>query len=319
MQGFLNINKPAGMTSHDVVSVVRRITQTKRVGHGGTLDPDALGVLVIAVGSATRALQYLEQWPKVYCAQLELGSATDTQDSSGQKTMVRDSFRVSRVELLAVLNSFLGCIEQIPPMYSAIKIGGQKLYEAARKGINIERKPRPIKIESIALLDKADSWEPGARVSIRVTCSTGTYIRTLCHDIGIKLDCYAHMTHLVRERSGIFRIEEAVPLGLLRDTPQTGTTAKAKAATYLIDINEALAHLPAARLGADLSRRVLCGNTITVDERISGLCRLQDASGRILAVAECRETDNRETNSRETRHGGGITIRPICVFSAPEE
>ncbi|HAH97338.1 MAG TPA: hypothetical protein DCL69_10635 [Firmicutes bacterium] len=110
VQGFLNINKPAGMTSHDVVSVVRRITQTKRVGHGGTLDPDALGVLVIAVGSATRALQYLEQWPKVYCAQLELGSATDTQDSSGQKTMVRDSFRVSRVELLAVLNSFLGCI-----------------------------------------------------------------------------------------------------------------------------------------------------------------------------------------------------------------
>jgi len=313
VRGFLNINKPAGMTSHDVVAVIRRSMRTKRVGHGGTLDPDAQGVLVVAVGPATRALQYLEQWPKIYCAQLELGSATDTQDGSGQKTMVReDSFSVSHEEMLAVLNSFLGYSEQIPPMYSAIKIGGQKLYEAARKGITIERKPRPIKIESIALLDEADHWGPGARVSIRVTCSAGTYIRTLCHDIGIKLDCYAHMTHLIRERSGAFRIEEAVPLDLLRDTSQIDTTAAA--ATYLIGINEALAHLPAARLSADLSRRVLYGNTVTIDECIiNGLCRLQDVSGKILAIGECRETESNETGQ------GGVTVHPICVFSTPEE
>lgn len=300
VQGFFNINKPAGLTSHDVVSVIRRIMQIKRVGHGGTLDPDAQGVLVVAVGSATRALQYLEQWPKIYRARLELGSATDTQDSSGQKTMVKDSFSINRAELIAVLNGFLGCTEQIPPMYSAIKIGGQKLYEAARKGISIERKPRPIKIESIALLDRSDFWGPRSQASIRVTCSAGTYIRTLCHDIGLKLNCYAHMTHLVRECSGIFRIEEAVPLDLLRNTPQMDTTR-------LISINEALAHLPAVRLSADLSRRVLCGNAILIEERISGLCRLQDASGKILAVAESREA------------GNTVAASPICVFSAPEE
>jgi tRNA pseudouridine55 synthase len=304
VQGFFNINKSAGMTSHDVVSVIRRIVQIKRVGHGGTLDPDAQGVLVVAVGSATRALQYLEQWPKIYCAQLELGSATDTQDSSGQKTMVRDSFSISRSELQSVLDGFLGCTEQIPPMYSAIKIGGQKLYEAARKGISIERKPRPIKIDSIELLDQtdADYLGPRARISIRATCSAGTYIRTLCHDIGIKLNCYAHMTHLVRERSGIFRIADAVPLDLLRNAPQS-------AATHLIGINEALAHLPAVRVNADLSRRVLCGNTVPIDELINGLCRLQDANGIILAVAE----------GRRIGPDSVTTASPICVFSAPGE
>jgi tRNA pseudouridine55 synthase len=317
VQGFLNINKPAGMTSHDVVSVIRRIMQTKRVGHGGTLDPDAQGVLVVAVGTATRALQYLEQWPKIYRAQLELGSATDTQDSSGQKTMFReDLFSISRAQLLAVLDGFLGHSEQIPPMYSAIKIGGQKLYEAARRGVIIERQPRPIKIESITLLDQGDTWGPGARISIRVTCSPGTYIRTLCHDIGIKLGCYAHMTHLLRERSGIFRVEDAVPLDLLRDALQPATAASSAAATavstaaanHLIDINEALAHLPAVRLSANLSKRVLHGNAVKLGERISGRCRLQDAEGKILAIAESREIGP-----------DGVTVSPICVFSAPEE
>jgi tRNA pseudouridine synthase B len=205
MDGILLVNKPAGMTSHDVVNRIRKILHTKKVGHCGTLDPDATGVLVLCIGKATKALQFLMSETKVYQATLFLGTATDTYDSSGQIMEEKAFHGVKNVE--ETLQSFIGKQQQIPPIYSAIKVHGKKLYEYARNQEHVDIQPRTIMIEKIELISQQDQ-----SITFQVKCSKGTYIRSLCVDIGKKLGYPAHMTHLIRLASGEFYLEDCYSL-----------------------------------------------------------------------------------------------------------
>ena len=201
------IDKPAGWTSMDVCAKVRGILHEKRVGHGGTLDPMATGVLPVFVGQATKAVEFAENSRKEYIAGLRLGLVTDTQDTTGQ-TLEVCSATVTRQELEAALDHFRGEIEQVPPMYSAVKVQGKKLYELARKGREVERKPRPVTIYALELLEQAGETD----YRFRCVCSKGTYIRTLCHDIGQALGCGGCMDELRRTMAAGFTLEDAVTL-----------------------------------------------------------------------------------------------------------
>lgn len=226
MNGIINVLKPAGMTSFDVVSHLRRVAGQKKIGHTGTLDPSAVGVLPICLGSATRAIEFIIDKDKVYRAELTLGSATDTQDSSG-KVIFSSKIEADTDKIADAIMSFVGEIDQLPPMYSAIKIEGKKLYELARQGETAERQPRKIKIYDIKILriwetverlpgNNADSHcqpeVPVKKALFEVHCSKGTYIRTLCHDIGEKLGCGGHMSFLIRTRAGRYDLESALTL-----------------------------------------------------------------------------------------------------------
>ena len=204
--GILVIDKSAGWTSQDVAAKLRGVFHERRVGHGGTLDPMATGVLPIFIGRATRAAEFLESAEKEYVAGLRLGVVTDTQDTSGN-ILETHPVAVTREEVQAALRQFLGPIEQIPPMYSAIKINGQKLYELARRGQEVERKPRSITIHELELLEGVD-----ADYLLRVRCSKGTYVRTLCHDLGRALGCGGCMSSLRRTRAGSFTLSQAVTM-----------------------------------------------------------------------------------------------------------
>ncbi|MEA2476600.1 MAG: tRNA pseudouridine55 synthase [Actinomycetota bacterium] len=207
--GLLVIDKPPGMTSHDVVDHVRKKLHTKKVGHGGTLDPDATGVLVVGVGKATRLLAYSQSAPKSYHGTALFGVTTSTQDASGDVLQERD-VSTTRGDLEAVLAEFVGDISQIPPMVSAVKVDGERLYRKARRGEEVERAARPVHVYSLTL----ESWTDGPRpqATFDVECSGGTYIRTLVNDIGARLGCGAHLTHLRRTASGGFTLEDAIAL-----------------------------------------------------------------------------------------------------------
>lgn len=208
--GIMNVYKEAGYTSHDVVAKLRGICKMKKIGHTGTLDPEAVGVLPVCLGSGTKLCDMLTDWDKEYIAVLRLGVVTDTQDMTGQilkQCMDKKLKSLEEEEIRSAILGFVGEYDQIPPMYSALKVGGKKLYELAREGKEIERKPRKVCIREIEIkeLDLP-------RVKIRVVCSKGTYIRTLCHDIGERLGCGGAMESLVRSRVGIFGIEDALTL-----------------------------------------------------------------------------------------------------------
>ena len=207
MDGVIIVNKPAGMTSHDVVNRIRKIFKTKKVGHCGTLDPDATGVLVVAVNKATKLLQFLTADNKEYIATLSLGTATDTYDASGQVTATKEYVPISDKKILACLNSFVGKQEQIPPMHSAIKVKGKKLYEYARNNETVEIPRRVITIDYIELISIVDNL-----VKFKVGCSKGTYIRSLCFDIAKKLDYPGHMYSLIRIKSGDFSLSDSYSL-----------------------------------------------------------------------------------------------------------
>ena len=209
--GILVIDKSAGWTSQDVAAKLRGVFHERRVGHGGTLDPMATGVLPVFIGRATRAAEFLESAEKEYVAGLRLGVMTDTQDTSGT-VLETNPVCVTRAQLEAALRQFLGPIEQIPPMYSAIKINGQKLYELARRGQEVARRPRSITIHALELLEGE-----GADWTIRVRCSKGTYVRTLCHDLGRALGCGACMSSLRRTRAGSFTLAQAVTMQQVLD------------------------------------------------------------------------------------------------------
>ena len=211
MIGILNILKPTGMTSHDVVSNVRKILNIKKVGHAGTLDPNVAGVLVICVGKATKFSEYLMSGDKEYVCELILGQSTDTQDSYGMVIDKSDKVSVTREELNEVLKKFTGELIQIPPAYSAVKLHGKKLYEYARQNIQVEKQGRPINIKSIGLL-KFD----GNKALLKVRCSKGTYIRTLCNDIGKSLGTFGHMGILIRTESKGLHINNSVTLEKLK-------------------------------------------------------------------------------------------------------
>ena len=206
MKGILNILKPPNMSSHDVVSVVRRKLNIQKVGHTGTLDPMAVGVLPICIGKATKVIEYLQNDTKVYRAELTLGTSTDTQDRWGS-TISSNRVEVTKKDIIDTFNSFKGEQLQIPPMYSALKHRGKKLYELARDGIEVERKAREVYIYYLNIINIVDN-----KILFDVKCSKGTYVRTICHDIGQSLNCGGHMSFLARLESGIFKLENSITI-----------------------------------------------------------------------------------------------------------
>ena len=289
MNGLLIIDKPAGITSHDVVSRVRRILKIKRVGHTGTLDPFATGVMVILVGQATRLAQFLDKDEKEYEAVVKFGFATDTGDATGSRVADNEmrgdevASRVASVDWGDVFGNFRGRIEQIPPMFSAKKIEGQKLYEHARKGKILERKPVAITISKLGLLDTAcDS------IRIRVVCSAGTYIRTLAEDIGSKIGIGAHLAELRRTRAGKFSIEHCLTLDQLENLDRL--------LAALLGMSEAVSHLPILTLPDDriertnngLSTRVLNTENFADGDAV----QMHDARGNLIAVGVFSEAEN---------------------------
>ena len=212
MDGILNINKPQGKTSFSVVAMVKRLSGERRVGHAGTLDPEATGVLPVCLGEGTRIIEFLVEATKAYRAQIELGVATDTYDASGKITHKGDPSGISQEQLKLALTSFCGLIQQTPPMYSAVKYHGKRLYELARAGIEVERKSRLARIYHLELID----WQPPV-ATVEVVCGKGTYIRSLAHDLGQALDCGANLKNLIRLRYGLFDVADAVSLPQLED------------------------------------------------------------------------------------------------------
>ena len=253
MNGFINLNKPTGRTSSDLVVFVRkRLPKGTAVGHGGTLDPEASGVLPVCVGTATRLFDYIIDKQKRYVARIRLGVETDTQDATGRVVAERPVC-VGEDEVRAVLPRFTGDIEQVPPMYSALKRDGRRLYQLARKGETLDLQPRACRVDGIEYLgrDGEDTYR------LRVDCGKGVYIRTLCHDIGKALGCGAHMLSLERVAAGIFRIEDALTPAQLDALCGEGRLREA-----LIPLDAPLGHLPAVRVGERCRHAVLNGNPL---------------------------------------------------------
>jgi tRNA pseudouridine55 synthase len=222
MNGIINIYKEQGYTSHDVVAKLRGILRMKKIGHTGTLDPDAVGVLPVCTGRATKLCGMITDWGKTYEAVMLLGTRTDTQDISGN-ILSQTDVNVTKIQIMDVIGSFTGEYDQIPPMYSALKHNGKKLYELARQGIEIERKPRRVNIKSI-LINDINLEDNDKTVTFTVECSKGTYIRTLCEDIGNRLGCGACMQSLKRTRVGSFSIDNSYTLSQIEQMVQAGKT-----------------------------------------------------------------------------------------------
>lgn len=219
MEGIINVLKPPGMTSSDVVVWMRRILKIKKIGHTGTLDPGVAGVLPICVGKGTRLAEYITEQGKAYIAEVTFGVTTDTQDSYGKVTQ-EASPQLKRSDLERILPNFIGKVSQVPPMYSAVRKEGKHLYEYARKGISVERTPREVSIYRLNLEEWYDGEFP--RAILDIECSKGTYIRTISHDLGQALGCGAHMSYLVRVRSGPFKIQESWTLEEIEEAVRTG-------------------------------------------------------------------------------------------------
>ena len=234
MDGVIVICKEKGFTSHDVVAKLRGILHMKKIGHTGTLDPDAEGVLPVALGKATRLVDMITDKEKTYEAVMRLGVVTDTQDMSGTVLSQTTELSVTEEEICTVVSSFVGDYMQVPPMYSALKVNGKKLYELAREGKTVERKPRPVHFYEIEILDISFPL-----VRFRVTCSKGTYIRTLCHDIGEKLGCGAAMESLLRTKVGRFTLDDAITLAQTEEAVQKGIIE-----SKILGIEEILAEYP---------------------------------------------------------------------------
>ena len=271
--GILLVDKPEDWTSQDVVSKLRGVYHEKRIGHGGTLDPMATGVLPIFIGRATRAVEFFEHAEKTYCARLRLGFTTDTQDSTG-RVLEEKPVTCSSEEVQQVLKTFVGPIQQIPPMYSAIKINGKKLYDLARAGKEVERKPREITIFSLAGKELGSGeWE------LLVHCSKGTYVRTLCHDIGQALGCGAMMTALRRVEAGDYKIENSYPLDRIVDAEDPET--------FLIPVESLFAQYPALTLTPPQEKCVRNGAAFTYSG--SGTYRVYGQDGAFLALCETKD------------------------------
>ena len=266
--GIILVDKPADWTSHDVVAKLRGILHERRVGHSGTLDPMATGLLTVFVGRATRAVQFAETHNKHYVASLRCGYSTDTQDTSGRVT-AQTGISPTEAELTDVLPEFTGEISQIPPMYSAIKVSGKKLYELARKGETIERKPRTVNISELTLVG-----HDGDDFVLSVSCSKGTYIRTLCNDIGERLGCLACMSALRRTNAGPFDVRDAHTLSEIAENPER----------YIIPVDSLFSEHPAIGFSAAQTAKLKCGNILNVSAK-NGTYRVYGENGDFLALA----------------------------------
>lgn len=276
--GLINILKPPGMTSHDVVSFIRRTYHLKRVGHAGTLDPAAAGVLPVAIGTSTRLLEYMTDCDKSYRVELTIGYETDTGDDTGTITRSMDCTMPTREKLEEVLASFLGTIEQVPPMYSAIKIQGQKLYELARAGITVERKSRTVTIHNITLLQVNQT-----SILFDVTCSKGTYIRSLCTDIGEKINCPVVMSFLVRTRVGSFTANQAFTLEEIGEAPESA----------LLPVDTALEYMPKISLSQEIAQAFRHGQHIKNSSDANddqNLLRIYDHEQQLIGIGQINAT-----------------------------
>lgn len=274
MNGVINIDKPGGMTSHDVVARVRRVAKQKRVGHTGTLDPDATGVLLVCLGTATRIADLLADAGKRYRCKLVLGAETDTEDSSGTVTAETDAAHIDEAALRGMLPEFTGEIMQVPPMVSAVHHEGKRLYELARAGITVERAARPVTIDRLELV----SFEPGARPSaiLDIGCSKGTYVRTLCSDIGRVLGVGGHMGSLRRTAVGVFTDETAVALDALDESTLV---------EKLVPASDAL-DLPRVHGSPADAEDIRHGRAITIRGFVDGnVVQIVDGEGNLLALA----------------------------------
>lgn len=285
--GVLNVRKEAGWTSHDVVARIRRKLRGMKLGHAGTLDPAATGVLPLLVGRGTRIAEYLLEWDKTYLAVLRLGEATDTQDATGTVLLRSPIESLTEDRIREVVAGFEGRIQQLPPMYSAIKVGGVPLYKAARAGREVPRQAREV---TVFRLDIVDIQIPD--VTLRVACSKGTYIRTLCADIGDKLGVGGHMARLVRERVGPLIVDQALTVEEVESRLEQGTLAAS-----MLTLDDALVGLPVCTVGTGTARRVLHGMPVSGSDVLAwrGLpsvfpdganraIRIKDDAGRLLAI-----------------------------------
>lgn len=289
VDGILNINKSLGSTSFSLVARVRRLTGERRVGHAGTLDPAATGVLPVCFGQGTRVVEFLVDATKTYRAQIELGVATDTYDATGRVTQQADPTGITREQVALALISFCGSIQQTPPMYSAVKYHGKRLYQLARAGITVERKSRQAKVHRLELVD----WQPPV-VTIEVECGKGTYIRSLAHDLGQVLGCGASLRSLVRLRCGCFDIRDAVSLSQLEDAFRYGYWERL---VYPVDV--VLMHWAAMVVSDATADNIRHGRPLVFDHddrkdclaspfpaepASGGYCRAYTSGGRFLAV-----------------------------------
>ncbi len=288
MNGIVVVDKPKGITSFDVVARVRRALHEKRVGHTGTLDPMATGVLPVCVGEATKLVQFLQAGEKEYLAEARFGISTDTLDATGQVTNERDASAITEAAVRAAAEKFVGDIDQIPPMHSAIRKDGKRLYELAREGIEIERDARPVRIYGITL----ESFE-NQIARLRVHCGKGTYIRSLASDIGETLGVGAHLISLQRTRVGRFTIADAVSIEKIAEAP-------------VIGLDQAVSDLPTISLSAEQARDVRDGKISvinTLESPAEGLIRLLRPEGTLLAVA--------------TSAQGKLTLERVFVDNSP--
>lgn len=256
INGVINIYKIKGFTSHDVVAKLRGIMKQKKIGHTGTLDPDATGVLPVCLGSATKLCDMLTDKEKEYVAKVRLGVITDTQDMTGA-VLCQKEVDIDENQVTEALQTFVGTYEQVPPMYSALKVNGKKLYELAREGKEVERKARPVTIHYIEIMDMQLP-----ELTIRVGCSKGTYIRTLCHDLGERLGCGAAMAALERTKSGEFTLDTALTLAELEEKlKEAGDNREAVIEDYVISVDKMFSKLQELRLLPEWERLIQNGNS----------------------------------------------------------
>ena len=307
MNGIINVIKPMGMSSHQVVAHLRRLLKTRRVGHAGTLDPGAGGLLTVCVGQATKLMPFMVEYDKAYVAEMTVGLSTSTQDAAGETEKLTMDFQITPSQLAEALAAFRGEIQQIPPMASAIRMKGKRLYELSREGVTVERKPRNVRISTIHVNKVWNEHEDlltfGSRVLLYVECSKGTYIRTLCHDIGEKLGVGAHMSFLSRVRSGPFDLGDSFTLEEIADLVSTGDLS------FLLPMTRALPNWAQVKISPIAEERVRNGNPVTpedfvdvprkldVDEQVF----LLDVTGSVLAIGQIRRA-------------GGLICQPIRVF-----
>lgn len=275
--GIILVDKPCDWTSHDVVGKLRGVLHERRIGHSGTLDPMATGLLVVFVGRATRAVEFAEADSKEYIAGLRLGVTTDTQDTTGNVLAPCEKIPAKQ-ELQAVLAGFMGEISQIPPMYSAIKVNGKKLYELARKGESVERKPRKVKISKLEIIG-----EENGDYILDVCCSKGTYIRTLCNDIGEKLGCGGCMSSLRRVKAGAFSVERAQTIEQIQAAAENGELEG-----LVLPVDTLFDDKPTLRVNSACEKKLRNGNMIKTD-RADGVYRVYSESGEFLLLGEVRQ------------------------------
>lgn len=295
MDGFININKSPSMTSFDVIKKLKRIIPKTKLGHLGTLDPMAQGVLPVAIGFATRLIEYVSQTDKIYQASMTLGGVSDTQDAWGN-IVYKPDIAFVKEDLAAIIDKYTGKISQIPPMYSAVHYHGERLYDLARQGIIVDREARNIEIEYIKLLGIQRDEEDRPLIKMEVRCSKGTYIRTLCHDIGDELGTGAYMSALTRVRAGVFTIEDAFTLDEIAQCTDD-LDGLIKPADY------PLMHLGKLTIEEQALEKILNGNRIQLEEDLpSGFVRVYEPQGKLIAMAECLPEDN------------GTILQPVKVF-----